>query len=113
MQTVIDQPVQISDASFETQVLQSDTPVIVDFWAPWCVHCRVIAPILAKLAQRYAGEIVVAKINTDEDVQYASRLGVRGLPTMVVFQHGQEVDRWIGAMSEAAFEQRVQKLLGR
>ncbi|KPL88780.1 thioredoxin [Herpetosiphon geysericola] len=113
MPTVIDQPVHITDASFEADVLQSAAPVIVDFWAPWCVHCRVIAPILAKLAQRYAGEIVVAKINTDEDVQYASRLGVRGLPTMVVFQHGQEVDRWIGAMSEAAFEQRVQRLLGR
>lgn len=81
-------PIVVNDSDFAEKVLQSPTPVVVDFWAPWCGPCRVIAPILDKLAGEYEGRLTIAKVNTDDNVQYASQLGIQGIPTLVIFKNG-------------------------
>lgn len=104
-------PMEISDAEFEEKVLNSDVPVLVDFWAPWCGPCKMIAPALEELAAEHEGELVVAKINVDNDNAHASRLGVRGIPTMILFAGGQEVDRMVGAVPKAALQERIGQTL--
>jgi thioredoxin 1 len=98
-------PVHLSDTEFDNQVLASDLPVLVDFWAPWCGPCRFVAPVLEELANEYAGRIVVAKVNTDQHQAHAARLGIRGIPTLILFQNGHEVDRVVGALPKPALAQ--------
>lgn len=95
------EPIHISDNEFETQVLKSDQPVLVDFWAPWCAPCRMIAPILEEVAGEFENRVRVAKVNTDSDPEWATRFGIMGIPTMVLFQNGREVDRLVGAHPKA------------
>jgi thioredoxin 1 len=95
-----DTPVNVTDAEFEQEVMQAPLPVIVDFWAPWCAPCKMVAPILEKLASEYAGELIIAKVNTDENPQWAHDLGVLGLPTMLFFKDGEIVHNQIGALPE-------------
>ena len=90
--------IHVTDDDFETAVLQSSALVIVDFWAPWCAPCRMVAPILDEIAKDYVGKVVVAKVNTDENPNWAIRYGVRGIPTMLFIKNGQEVDRQVGAV---------------
>ena len=91
----------ISDASFDADVIQSGTPVIVDFWAEWCGPCKMIAPILDEVATAYQGKLQVAKMNVDENRDVPAKFGIRGIPTLMVFKGGQLAATKVGAMSKA------------
>ena len=91
----------ISDASFDADVIQSSTPVIVDFWAEWCGPCKMIAPVLDEVASAYQGKLQVAKMNVDENRDVPARFGIRGIPTLMVFKGGQLAATKVGAMSKA------------
>lgn len=88
----------VTDASFEAEVLKSDIPVVVDFWAEWCGPCRMIAPVLEALAQEYAGKVKIVKVNVDENSVSAATYGVRGIPTLLLFKAGNVVDTKVGAL---------------
>ena len=96
----IDEPIHVTDSAFEKTVLQSKVPVIVDFWAPWCGPCRMVAPTLEKLAKENAGKLLIAKVNTDENPQWAGRYGVQSIPTMLFVARGKIIHRQIGALPE-------------
>ena len=100
-------PIEVNDAGFEEQVLQSSTPVVVDFWAPWCGPCKMVAPILDDLATEYAGRVTIAKVNTDENSQWAVKYGVQGIPTMLFVKDGKEVDRVVGARSATTYSNKI------
>jgi thioredoxin 1 len=104
-------PIEVTDSTFTQKVLQSDKPVVVDFWAPWCGPCRVIAPILDKLAGEYEGKLTIAKVNTDNDVVNAGQLGIQGIPTLIIFKGGKEVERLVGSRPEAQYRAIFDKVL--
>lgn len=106
------EPIHVSDAAFEKAVLKSTVPVIVDFWAPWCGPCRMVAPALEKLAAEYEHQLLVAKVNTDDNPEWAMRYGVQGIPTMLFVQNGQIIDRIVGAAPYPAIKGRLDKILG-
>ena len=91
----------ITDDSFEPEVLQSDLPVLVDYWAEWCGPCKQIAPILDEVAKEYDGRLKVAKINVDENRQVPARFGIRGIPTLMLFRNGNVEDTRVGALSKS------------
>jgi thioredoxin 1 len=97
---IIDEPIHVTDAAFEKTVLNSSVPVIVDFWAPWCTPCKMIAPTLEKVARENAGKVIVAKVNTDENPEWAMKYGVQGIPTMLFVSSGKIVHRQVGALPE-------------
>ena len=105
-------PIHVSDDNFEELVLNAQVPVMVDFWAPWCGPCRMIAPIVEDLAAKYDGRAVIAKINTDENVDVATSLGIMGIPTIILFQDGQEVDRVVGFAPGHTLEDKLKALTG-
>ena len=107
-----DQPIQVTDEQFQTTVLESELPVLVDFWAPWCGPCKMIAPVLEELARENSGKLVIAKVNTDQNQQNAFNLAVQGIPTMVLFQGGQEVDRLVGALPKQQLQQWLDSAIG-
>ncbi|MBS1261838.1 MAG: Thioredoxin 1 [Calditrichaeota bacterium] len=102
----------VSDATFDDVVLKSDKPVLVDFWAPWCAPCRIVSPIVEEIAQEFEGKLSVAKVNTDENPARANSLGIRGIPTLILFKNGEEADRVVGAMPKAHLKQMVERAIG-
>jgi thioredoxin 1 len=101
------EPLAVSDASFAHDVLHSALPVLVDFWAPWCAPCRMVAPTVEKLAREEAARLRVAKLNVDDNPVVAGQFGVTGIPTMILFQDGKVVDRWTGALPESSIRARL------
>jgi len=107
----MNEPVHVTDSAFEKTVLQSKVPVIVDFWAPWCGPCKMVAPILEKLAKEFENKLVIAKVNTDENQEWASRYGVQGIPTMLFFAEGKIIHRQVGAVPEAILKDAINQFL--
>jgi len=107
----MDEPINVTDEAFEKTIIKSNIPVIVDFWAPWCGPCKMVEPVLKKIAKEYEGELIVAKVNTDENQEYASRFGVQGIPTMLFFSDGKVIHRQVGAMPEGLLRDTLQEFL--
>lgn len=105
------EPIHVTDAAFEKTVLQSSIPVIVDFWAPWCGPCKMVAPILDKLANEFDGKILVAKVNTDENPEWMMKYGIQGIPTMLFVANGKIVYRQVGALPERMLRDVVSQFM--
>ncbi|NCP87764.1 MAG: thioredoxin [Anaerolineae bacterium CG_4_9_14_3_um_filter_57_17] len=105
------QPVHVTDQEFQEKVLNSSTPVVVDFWAPWCGPCKMIAPVLEEIAREQADKVIVAKINTDENPDWAVKYGVMGIPTLLFIKDGKEVGRHVGMAATVVLKNKVQALI--
>lgn len=100
---------QVTDTTFDQEVLESDVPVLVDFWAPWCGPCRMVAPVVDEIAEQYVGQIKVVKVNTDDNPNVASRYGIRSIPTLMIFKGGQRVDMVVGAVPKTTLATTLEK----
>ncbi len=104
-------PQTVDDSTFEEQVLNSEKPVLVDFWAPWCGPCRLVSPVVEAVGEAHADKINTAKVNTDENQQLAMRYSIFSIPTLIVFKNGREAARLVGYMPQAAMEDRLRAFL--
>ena len=97
----------VNDNTFETEVIKSELPVLVDFWVPWCGPCRMIGPVVEKLADKYAGKLKVCKVNTDESPDVPGRYSIQGIPTLIIFKAGKEIERMVGVAPEASLIAKI------
>ncbi|HZG38451.1 MAG TPA: thioredoxin [Nodosilinea sp.] len=102
---------QVTDSTFKQEVLESTVPVLVDFWAPWCGPCRMVAPVVEEIAEQYDGQVKVVKVNTDENPSVASQYGIRSIPTLMIFKEGQRVDMVVGAVPKTTLANTLEKYL--
>jgi len=102
---------EFTDANFDQEVLKSNQPVLVDFWAPWCGPCKIIAPIVAEISTEYAGKLKVGKLNTDDNQGVAARYGVMSIPTVMIFKNGEMVARIVGAQPKQALTGKIDAVL--
>lgn len=103
--------IELSDSTFESEVVNSDLPVLVDFWAPWCGPCRAIAPLVEEISSSYEGKIKVGRMNVDENQSTTMKFGIRSIPTIIMFKDGEAVDQIIGAVPKGEIERVVEKSL--
>ncbi len=102
-------PVEITDSNFQTEVLKSATPVLIDFWAEWCGPCKMIAPVVEELANEYQGKLKVGKVDVDNNQQVAMQYGIRSIPTLLIFKGGKVVDQLVGAVPKKMLVEKVTK----
>jgi thioredoxin 1 len=102
---------EVSDATFDQEVLRSEQPVLVDFWAVWCGPCKAIAPIVDSVAAQYAGKLKVAKVNVDQNSATPSRYGIRGIPALLLFKGGKVTDQIVGFVPQDVIDQKIKRLL--
>ena len=102
---------EITDATFKTTVLESDKPVMVDFWAAWCGPCRMVGPIIEQISEEYDGKAVVGKVDVDSNQEFAAKYGVRNIPTVLIFQNGEVVGRQVGVAPKSVYTDAIDSLL--
>jgi thioredoxin 1 len=105
-------PIIITEGNFENVVIKNELPVLVDFWATWCNPCKMIAPLIEKISAEYKGRLVVAKVDVDTNPDVASELGIRSIPTLIIFKKGEIADQIIGVVSEAQLKKTIDKAIG-
>ncbi|HBO84140.1 MAG: thioredoxin [Deltaproteobacteria bacterium GWC2_42_11] len=103
--------IHVTDSNFDTEVLKSPIPALVDFWATWCAPCRAIAPVVEEMADAYAGKVKITKMNVDENPATPGKYGVRGIPTLILFKNGQVVDQVVGAVPKTQIKALIDKVL--
>ncbi len=104
-------PTEVTDGTFEAEVLKADKPVLVDFWAPWCGPCRMVAPLVEELSEEYSGKVKFLKLNTDDNVNTAATYGIRSIPTLLMFKGGQPVDQIVGFRPKGDLKKVIDKAL--
>ncbi len=102
---------EVTDSSFQQEVLESQLTVLVDFWAPWCGPCRMVAPVVEEISEQYEGQVKVVKVNTDENPNVASQYGIRSIPTLMIFKDGQRVDMVVGAVPKTTLANTLEKYI--
>jgi len=104
-------PVEITDENFQQEVLNSETPVLVDFWADWCQPCKMIAPVVEQIAEEYDGKVKIGKLDVDSNQQTSQAMGIRGIPALIIFNDGKPVDQIIGVVPKSIIQKKIDEVL--
>ena len=104
-------PVEITDENFQQEVLDSETPVLVDFWADWCQPCKMIAPVVQQIAEEYDGKVKIGKLDVDSNQQTSQAMGIRGIPALIIFNDGKPVDQIIGVVPKSIIQKKIDEVL--